>query len=47
MSDPVGGREAARQAVEHALKAIDAGLYGEAWLALKDAMRKLEEAEDG
>jgi hypothetical protein len=38
--------ERARQNVEHALEAIGAGQYGEAWLALKDAMRKLEQAEE-
>jgi predicted alpha/beta-fold hydrolase len=31
-----------RSVIEHALRAFDAGMYGEAWLALKDAMAKLE-----
>jgi len=35
----------AREAVEHALRAIDAGQYGEAWLALKHAMRSLEASD--
>jgi hypothetical protein len=36
----------ARQNTEHALEAIDAGQYGEAWLALREAIRKLEQVEE-
>jgi hypothetical protein len=39
-------REGARRAIADAVRALDAGLPGEAWAALKSAQRSLEAEEE-